>query len=381
MDSAEANIGGSERAIESHSSLRWQTADLVLDRLDVIVADTVAVFPFSSPQRLETDYCVKLGTAFTRTLAEAVRTGAVDARSSYVFDLIAVASQRALTPEQVFTFAYLFLSTVLDEISLDPQLGATSDPHTQVTQYVRRGVFDVLAAWVSRRMDTPTIAAVTDTLTTLHSRPVLEVAVFKECHRAERFEHWMSMILLDVDNLAEINRTLGYGVGDRVLERLGILLRTYFRQHDWVARYTEDTMAVLLPETGLEDALALAERTRAMVQDRLTFRDYRTEQRSSITVTLAVASARALEGEPIDSERFLLEAEAALERSKTSGRMRIEHIAIPPRLISIDEAAKALKTDLQGIERLVGNGTLEPVQAGRHVRLDRSAVLRLANSA
>ena len=381
MDSAEANIGGSERAIETNSSLRWQTADLLLDRLDVIVADTVAVFPFSSPQRLETDYCVKLGTAFTRTLAEAVRTGAVDARSSYVFDLIAVASQRALTPEQVFTFAYLFLSTVLDEISLDPQLGATSDPHTQVTQYVRRGVFDVLAAWVSRRMDTPTIAAVTDTLTTLHSRPVLEVAVFKECHRAERFEHWMSMILLDVDNLAEINRTLGYGVGDRVLERLGILLRTYFRQHDWVARYTEDTIAVLLPETGLEDALALAERTRAMVQDRLTFRDYRTEQRSSITVTLAVASARALEGEPIDSERFLLEAEAALERSKTSGRMRIEHIALPPRLISIDEAAKALKTDLQGIERLVGNGTLEPVQAGRHVRLDRSAVLRLANSA
>jgi diguanylate cyclase (GGDEF)-like protein/excisionase family DNA binding protein len=381
MDSAEANVGGTEQALQSNSSLRWQTADLVLDRLDVIVADTVAVFPFSSPQRLETAYCVKLGATFTRALAEAVRTGAVDARSSYVFDLIAVASQRALTPEQVFTFAYLSLSTVIDEISLDQQLGAATDPYPQVTQYVRRGVFDVLAAWASRAIDTPTIAAITDVLTTLHSRPVLEVAVFKECHRAERFEHWMSMILLDVDNLAEINRTLGYGVGDRVLERLGILLRTYFRQHDWVARYREDTIAVLLPETGLEDALALAERTRAMVQDRLTFRDYRTEQRASITVTLAVASARALEGEPIDSERFLLEAEAALERSKASGRTRIEHIAIPPRLISIDEAAKMLRTDLQGIERLVGNGTLEPVQAGRHVRLDRSAVMRVVNSA
>lgn len=369
--------GGPEQGLDNTSSLRWQTADLLLDRMDVIVADTVAVFPFSSAQRLETDYCVKLGATLTRLVADAIRTGAVDARNGLVFDLTSIAAQRLLTPEQVFTFAYLFLSTALDELSLDAHLGTASDPHPQVGQYLRRGVFDVLAAWASRTIDTPRATAITDTLTTLHSRPVLEVAVFKECHRAERFEHWMSMILLDVDNLAEINRTHGYGVGDRVLERLGILLRTYFRQHDWVARYAEDTIAVLLPETAPEDALTLADRTRAMVHDRLTFRDYRTEQRASITVSLAVTSARALEGEPIDSERFLLEAEAALERAKSTGRSHVEHITIPPRLISIDEAAQLLHTDLKGIERLVGDGTLEPVQAGRHVRLERGAVTRL----
>jgi diguanylate cyclase (GGDEF)-like protein/excisionase family DNA binding protein len=187
------------------------------------------------------------------------------------------------------------------------------------------------------------------------------------------------MILLDIDNLSEINRTHGYGVGDRVLERTGILMRTYFRQHDWVARYREDSIAVLLPETSPDDALTLAERTRAMVRDRLTFRDYRTEQRASVTVSLAVASARALEGEPIDSERFVIEIEAALERAKTNGRSRAEHVLIPPRLMSIDEAAKALNVDLQGIERLVGDGTLEPVKAGRHVRLERTAVMRLVN--
>jgi diguanylate cyclase (GGDEF)-like protein/excisionase family DNA binding protein len=379
MDSAETNVSGSAEGGVENSTLRWQTADLVLDRSDMIIADTVAVFPFSGPQRLENDYCTKLGTTFARLLTDGIRAGGVDSRSGSVFDLINIAAQRALTPEQLFTFGYLFLSAVLDELSLDPQLGATSDPYPQVTQYVRRGVFDVLAAWASRSIESPSLTAITDTLTTLHTRPVLEVAVFKECHRAERFEHWMSIILLDVDNLSEINRTHGYGVGDRVLERLGILLRTYFRQHDWVGRYTEDTIAVLLPETSPEDALTLADRTRAMVYDRLTFRDYRTEARASITVSLAVASARALEGEPIDSERFLLEAEAALERAKTSGRNRVEHVAIPPRLISIDEAAKVLNTDMQGIERLVGDGTLEPVQAGRHVRLERAAVMRLIN--
>jgi diguanylate cyclase (GGDEF)-like protein/excisionase family DNA binding protein len=379
MDQAARNAGTSPGGPLDNATIRWQTADFVLDRSDIIIADTVAVFPFSSPQRLETDYCLKLGSTFMRMVADAVRAGALDSRSGSVYDLITVAAQRSLTPEQIFMFAYLFLSTAIDEISLDPQLGATTEPYPQATQCVRRAVFDVLAAWASRSIDSPSIAAITDTLTTLHSRPVLEVALFKECHRAERFEHWLSMILLDVDNLSEINRTHGYGVGDRVLERMGILLRTYFRQHDWVARYTEDAIAVLLPETSPEDALSLAERTRAMVHDRLTFRDYRTEQRASVTVSLAVASARALEGEPIDSARFLLEVEAALERAKTTGRNRVELVRIPPRLMSIDEAAQALNTDLQGIERLVGDGTLEPVTAGRHVRLERSAVMRLVN--
>lgn len=375
MDPAETHHSGASPAFDT-SGLRWRTADFILERNEIIIADTIALFPFSNPQRLETDYCVKLGAMFARLLSDGIRTGAVDPRHASVVDLMNIAAQRSLTPEQVFTFAYLFLRTAQDELSLDPELGGTSESFPQVAQYIRRGVFDVLAAWTSRSIDTPRVTAITDTLTTLHSRPVLEAALFKECHRAERFEHWMSMILIDVDNLSAINRTHGYGVGDRVLERLGILLRTYFRQHDWVARYTEDTIAVLLPETAPEDALPLAERTRVMVHDRLTFRDYRTEQRASVTVSLAVASARALEGEPIESGRFLLEAEACLNRAKASAP-GVEQVIIPPRLISIDDAAQALRTDLQGIERLVADGTLEPVHSGRHVRLERAAVMRL----
>ena len=359
-------------------TLRWQTADLLLDRSDVIVADTVAVFPFSAPQRLEADYCSRLGATFVRLLADAVRGGLLDPRSGNVVDLITLAGQRSLTPEQVFNFAYLTLSTAIDELSLDSRLGATTEPWPQVAQNVRRGVFDVLAAWARRTIDAPSVAAITDALTTLHTRPVLDVALFKECHRVERFEHWLSMILMDVDNLSEINRTHGYGVGDRVLERMGILVRTYFRQHDWVARYTEDSIAVLLPETSPADALSLAERIRTLVTERLTFRDYRTEQRAPVTVSVAVVSARAIEGEPVDADRFLLETEAAVERAKTTGRNRVEQVVVPPRLMSIDEAAAALGTDVDGIEQLVGDGKLEPINAGRHVRLEREAVTRLA---
>jgi excisionase family DNA binding protein len=162
---------------------------------------------------------------------------------------------------------------------------------------------------------------------------------------------------------------------------MGILLRAYFRQHDWVVRYGEDTIAVLLPETDPQDAMTLAERTRKMVEERLTFRDYRTEQRAVVTVSVAVTSARALEGEPIDHEKFSAEAEAALERAKVGGRNRVEHVELLPRLISIEEATQLLKTDIQGIEKLVAEGSLDPVNAGRHVRLEREAVEALAGQA
>jgi excisionase family DNA binding protein len=114
-----------------------------------------------------------------------------------------------------------------------------------------------------------------------------------------------------------------------------------------------------------------------MVEERLTFRDHRTEQRIAVRVSVAVTSARALEGEPIDHLRFTAEAEAAIERAKTASS-RIEHVVIQPRLISIEEATVLLKTNVEGIEKLVADGTLDPVNAGRYVRLERAAVEALA---
>jgi diguanylate cyclase (GGDEF)-like protein len=330
MNSSRGHVEQNSQPLDRPTALRWELADLLLKRADVIVADTVALFPLSSPRRLEADYCLRLGHVFVRLIADAVRAEASDARSGTIVDLIALIHERGLTPEQVFNFAYLCLTSALDEISLDPHVGATSDLWPRVSTMTRKAVFDVLAAWTARSIDAPTEVAITDVLTTLHTRPVLDAALAKESYRAERFAHWLSLIMFDVDNLSDINRAYGYGVGDRVLERLGILLRSYFRQHDWVARYSEDTIAVLLPETSPEDALPLAERARLMVQERLTFRDHRTDQRVEVSVSTAVVSARAAEGEPVDVQRVLAEAEAATVRAKVSGRNVVEHVPLTP---------------------------------------------------
>jgi diguanylate cyclase (GGDEF)-like protein len=359
--------------------LRRHVAHHFQDRRDVIVADTVATFPLSGEsRRLDANYCVRLGNQVTRLFGEAVLEGRIDSRAAGISELTSLVSDRELSPEQLFAFVHIMMSTAIDELSLDPRVGANTEPWPQACQIIRRAAFDLLGGWAARMVYTPQASAIEDRLTTLHTRPVLDAVLPKECCRAERFEHWLSMMLIDVDNLSAINKAHGYGVGDRILERMGILLRAYFRQHDWVFRYDEDTIAVLLPETNPADAMTLAERTRAMVEERLTFRDYRTEQRAIVTVSVAVTSARALEGEPIDHDKFSAEAVAALERAKGGGRNRVEHVELLPRLISIDEATRLLQTDIEGIEKLVAEGSLDPVNAGRHVRLERVAVEALA---
>ena len=381
MESFDAGGLGSGTPIGIDLDVRRHVANQLTDRGDVIVADTVATFPHSGgSRRLDADYCSRLGKQVVRLLAEGVLDGHIDSRASVISDFTAIVLERDLTPEQLFAFVQIAMTTSLDELSLDQRVGANTEPWPQAAQSVRRAAFDLLAAWTTRSVDMPARASIEDTLTTLHTRPVLDAVLPKECHRAERFEHWLSFMLIDIDNLSAINKAHGYGVGDRILERLGILLRAYFRQHDWVARFAEDSVAVLLPETTPADALTLAERTRTMVEDRLTFRDYRTDQRAVVTVSVAVASARALEGEPIDHVTFQAAVEDALTRAKVGGRNRVEQVELHPRLVSVEEATVMLNTDLEGIERLVAEGRLEPIKAGRHVRLERTIVEALAKN-
>ncbi|MGE3190839.1 MAG: hypothetical protein AB7N90_14245, partial [Vicinamibacterales bacterium] len=164
-------------------AVRRRAAELLLDRAEVIVADTVAVFPLTGPRRLDAGYCVRLGALTIRLIGEAVLTGSVDPRSSGISDLLGLAAERDLAPAQLFPFTYLALGTALDELSHDPGLGATTEPWPLVSQSVRRAAVDMLAAWTSRARETPSESAIVDTLTTLHTRPLLEAVLAKECYR------------------------------------------------------------------------------------------------------------------------------------------------------------------------------------------------------
>ena len=319
--------------------LRQQTSAVLLERVDAVTADTVTIFPYSGAETLDADYCQRLGLLLTQLLANAVRDGRVDARGGLVADLRRVVLERSLSMERLFTFAYLTERTALDELALNDTIGATAEPWPLVAQLVRRASFDLLAAYTELAQLEPNETAIIDKLTTLHTRPLFDAVLAKELERAGRFGYEVSLILFDVDRLSSINQEHGYGVGDKILERLGILIRQYFRQHDWVARHSEDSIAVLLSRTDADDASSLAERVRATVEERLGFTDHRSDRAVPVTLSAAVINVQVAVGDMIDADRLLADAEAAVERAKRQGRNRVERV---------DGYSGALKTDAPG---------------------------------
>jgi diguanylate cyclase (GGDEF)-like protein len=325
MVSGDASFGPN---ISIHDDIRQLISATLVDRIDAIAADTVAIFPYSGSESLDPEYCGRLGSMLVRLLAVAVHDGRLDPRGGFVAGLRRLVLERPLTMEQLFTFAYLTERTTVDELALNDSIGATTEPWPVVAQLVRRGSFDLLAAYAEQTQLDPSDTAIIDRLTTLHTRPLFEAVLSKEVERAGRFGYPISLILFDVDNLSAINDTHGYGVGDKILERLGILIRQYFRQHDWVARHAEDAMAVLLTRTDAEHANELAEQVRATVEERLGFTDHVTDRPVPVTVSAAVVNVLKTTGVVVDADRLTDQAERAIERAKQLGRNRVESVSL-----------------------------------------------------
>lgn len=311
----------------AEGDLRTRVATLLLDRAAVITADAAGLYPHTAGSSLDHDYGARLAQALIRLLAIAVREARVDPRGGPVATLRAAVLERSIEPEQLFALAYLTERSALDDLAFDGALGATSEAWPVVAQLVRRASFDYLGAFIARGHDDPTETTITDSLTTLHTRTVFDAVLLKESERSGRLGHSLALILFDVDRLSAINERHGYGVGNRILERIAILMRRYFRQSDWVARYRDDEIAVLLTGGDAEHAGDLAERARAMVEQRLGFTDHRNGTTIKVTISGAVVTIPGLTATLIDPERLLVEAEDGVARAKGAGRNRIESVS------------------------------------------------------
>jgi diguanylate cyclase (GGDEF)-like protein len=104
--------------------------------------------------------------------------------------------------------------------------------------------------------------SITDGLTGIKTRRFFWEALSSEWRRASRSGRPFSVVLIDLDKFKEVNDTLGHLEGDLVLARVGRLLEQKCRQSNVVARYGGDEFIILMPETGMEQAQALAERLR-----------------------------------------------------------------------------------------------------------------------
>jgi diguanylate cyclase (GGDEF)-like protein len=110
------------------------------------------------------------------------------------------------------------------------------------------------------------VESATDHLTGLYNRRHLEQRLAEEIQRADRFGQPLTVALLDVDGFKALNDELGHEAGDRTLKWIADTVKSQLRRVDVLARYGGDEFVLLLPGTGAEGGLRIAEKIRARVE-------------------------------------------------------------------------------------------------------------------
>ena len=160
--------------------------------------------------------------------------------------------------------------------------------------------------------------ALRDPLTGLFNRRYLEEQLTRELRRSERQEGSLGLLMIDLDHFKAINDAYGHEAGDRVLAEVGRLLQQGVRTEDVAARYGGEEFTVLLPETGLDEAVWVAEKLRQACR-RLQIR-YRGGLIENLRLSVGAAAFPACGDDP---EELLRAADHALYRAKREGRDRV----------------------------------------------------------
>jgi diguanylate cyclase (GGDEF)-like protein len=168
----------------------------------------------------------------------------------------------------------------------------------------------------------------TDDLTRVASRRFFTKHFPREVERAARYGRALSLILCDIDHFKNVNDTLGHAGGDEVLRQFGSRLQDALRRGvDWVARIGGEEFAIVLPETNYEQALDVARKLRAGVANKT----FEAENRSvQITASFGLCGLDSVPpGVRKVAESLVKIADAALYRSKNSGRNRVTATTFP----------------------------------------------------
>lgn len=164
-----------------------------------------------------------------------------------------------------------------------------------------------------------TEASLTDALTGAHNRRGFDQRLADELERAARYKQPLSLLLMDVDLFKQHNDLFGHIAGDEVLKSVVRLLQSQVRATDTVARQGGDEFAVLLPNTGSESAIMMAERFRVAIE-RASWPG------KPVTVTVGAAT---LPPESTHGARLLALADQALYEAKEAGRNRVSQLVVP----------------------------------------------------
>jgi len=173
--------------------------------------------------------------------------------------------------------------------------------------------------------------AVHDGLTGLYSHQYFKGHLAKEISRSERYKHPVSLIMCDVDNFKNFNDTYGHLAGDKALKTVSNIISGNVRSFDIVGRYGGEEFAMLIIESGIEEAESISKRLKSLTEQAIEIADRiksEVEQTQikvegkyvGVTLSMGVSSYN---GEPnYNPETLINQADQALYRSKENGRNR-----------------------------------------------------------
>jgi two-component system cell cycle response regulator len=167
--------------------------------------------------------------------------------------------------------------------------------------------------------------ALTDELTSLHNRRYLFAHLDELMARVNEDGIGAALLMFDIDHFKRVNDTYGHAAGDEVLRQIACRALSSVRSVDLVARLGGEEFAIVMPETGLSIAAAVAERLRLGVASEPFALPGVSEP---LTVTISIGVTTANSGYE-DRERFLERADQALYEAKATGRNRIVARAEP----------------------------------------------------
>jgi len=156
--------------------------------------------------------------------------------------------------------------------------------------------------------------SITDGLTQLYNSRYFYAQLKGEIERCNRYSHKLGLLLLDIDNFKDYNDTYGHLEGDKILVRLGRVIKSCLRTMDTAYRYGGEEFTIILPGTDGEEAHTVAERLRTAV----IAEDFTDGKHPDVRITVSIGVTQYFQEEKIAS--FVQRADQAMYQSKQAGR-------------------------------------------------------------